>query len=115
MNGPYQCKDWPDITIFWDTWKNHLDLGERVEADDGYDGASSYVTKVPQAVLSCSLEEADVLQKRVQGRCEMVNACLKSFRILEAFYHHDPSQHGYVFRAAAVLVQLVIKNGDPLF
>ncbi len=115
LNGRYLCKDWPDITNFWDTLKKHFELGERVEADDGYAGESQNVTKVPQTVLSCSSEEADALQKRVQGCHEMANTRLKSFRILEALYRHDPSQHDYAFREVAVLVQLAIINGDPLF
>ena len=78
-------------------------------------GESPNVTKVPSAVLSHSPEEADAMQKRVQGRHETANARLKSFQILDQVYQHDPTQHGYVFRAVAVLVQLSIKNGDPLF
>ena len=115
LNGPYPCKDWPDINIFRDGLMKELNLGERVEADDGYVGESPYVTKVPSAVLSRSSEEADARQKRVQGRHETVNARLKSFQVLDQVYRHDPTQHGYVFRAVAVLVQLSIKNGDPLF
>ena len=42
-----------------------------MEADDGYVGESPYVTKVPSAVLTHSLEEADAMQKRVQGRHEL--------------------------------------------
>ena len=86
-----------------------------MEADDGYVGESPYVTKVPSAVLTRSSDEADAMQKRVQGRHETVNSRLKSFRILDQVYRHDPTQHGYVFWAVAVLVQLSIKNGDPLF
>ena len=115
LNGPYPCKNWPDINIFCDGLIEELNLGERVEADHGYKVESSYVTKVPCAVLTRCSEEADALQKRVQGRHETVNARLKSFHILDQVYRHDPTQHGYVFRAVAVLVQLSIKNGDPLF
>ena len=50
-------------------------------------------------------EEARVYQKRVQGRHETVNTRLKAFKILSDVF----------FRAVAVLVQLSIKNGDPLF
>lgn len=45
----------------------------------------------------------------------MGNSCLKSFRILEGLYCHNLSQHGYVFRAVSVLLQLAIRNGDTLF
>jgi len=115
LNGPYPCKDWPDINMFCDGLIKELDFGERVEADDGYVGESPYVTKVPSVVLTRSSEEADAMQKRVQGRHETVNGRLKSFHILDQVYRHDPTQPGYVFRAVAVLVQLSIKNGDPLF
>ena len=115
LNGPYPCKDWPDINIFRDGLMKELELGERVEADDGYVGESPYVTKVPSAVLTHSSEKADAMQKRVQRRHETVNAHLKSFWVLEQVYRHNATQHGYVFWAVAVLVQLSIKNGDPLF
>ena len=59
-------------------------------------------------------EEMDAMQKRVQGRHETVNARLKNFRILAELYRHDETQHGYVFHAVAVIVQLAVKNGDPL-
>jgi hypothetical protein len=68
-----------------------LDFGERVEADDGYVGESPYVTKVPSAVLTRSSEEAD---ERVQGWHETVNVRLKSFKILDQVYRHNPTKHG---------------------
>ncbi len=61
LNGPYPCKDWPEINIFHDVLMKELELGERVEADDGYAGESPYVTKVPSAVLTHSSEEADAM------------------------------------------------------
>ena len=115
INGPYPCKDWPDVNIFRDALKGNLELGERVEADDGYLGESPWVARVPSAVFTRFSKEADDMQKRVQGHHETVNARLKSFKVLDELYRHDPTQHGYVFRAVAVLVQLSIKNGDPLF
>ena len=45
LNGPYPCKDWPDINIFRDGLMKELELGERVEADDGYVGERPYLTK----------------------------------------------------------------------
>ena len=85
LNGPYPCKDWPDINIFRDGLMKELELGERVEADDGYVGESPYVTKVPSAVLTRSSEEADAMQKRVQGRHENVNAASRVFGSLIKF------------------------------
>ena len=70
---------------------------------------------MPSVVLTRSLEEADAMQKRVQGQHETVNACLKSSWVLEQVYRNNVTQHGYVFCAGAVLVHLSIKNGYPLF
>ena len=58
--------------------------------------------------------DAIPIQMRVQGRHETINAWLKSFEVLEQLYHHNPTQHGYVFRAVAVLVQLSLTNDDSL-
>ena len=35
INGPYECRLWPDISIFSNSLKTHLAPNERVEADDG--------------------------------------------------------------------------------
>lgn len=91
-----------------------IDLGERVEADDGYRGDPTTL-RVPADVLTRQNEEADSMQKRVQGRHETVNARFKKFSILKERYRHDITQHGYVFRAVAVLVQISLQNGDPLY
>ena len=66
-------------------------------------------------MLTRQNEEADNMQKRVQGRHETINARLKKFAILRERYRHDITQHGYVFRAVAVLVQISVQNGDPLY
>jgi hypothetical protein len=68
-------------------------------------------------IWPCTKEEdKNKMQMRVQGRHETINARLKFFSILgDKPYRHDVTQHGYVFRAVAVLVQLALQNGDPLF
>ena len=71
--------------------------------------------RVPYEVLTRQNEEADNMQKRVQGCHETINARLKKFAILREHYRHDITQHGYVLRAVAVLVQISVKNGDPLY
>jgi len=114
INGPFPHGKYADVTIFHASLLTCLDHFERVEADDGYRGESPFRAKVPTAVLSCP-SEADAFQKRVQGRHETINSRLKEYAILHSMYRHDITQYGYVFRAVAVLVQLSIKNGDPLF
>ena len=91
-----------------------LDPFARIEADDGYVGESPLRAKVPGVMLS-NPREAAAYQKRVQGHRETINARLKAYTILHSLYRHDTTQHEYVFQAVAVLVQLSIKNGDPLY
>jgi hypothetical protein len=114
INGPFPAGEFNDITIFRECLQTALDDGERVEADDGYRGDPT-ITKVPADVLTRSGEEEDAQQRRTQGRHETVNARLKNFKILVEQYRHDETQHGYVFRAVACLVQIALKNGDPLY
>ena len=114
LNGPFPCGKFADVTIFRASLSTFLNDFETVEADDGYIGESPFRAKVPKAVLSRP-SEADAFQRRVQGRHETINARLKFFAILEDRFRHDITQHGYVFRAVAVLVQLSIRNGDSLF
>ena len=85
-----------------------------MEADDGYRGDPTTL-RVPADVLTRQNEEADKMQKKVQGRHETVNARMKKFSILKERYRHDITQHGYVLRAVAVLVQISLQNGDPLY
>lgn len=114
INGPFQAGEFPDVTIFRECLQTALDDNERVEADDGYRGDPT-TCKCPADVLTRDSEEADALQRRVQGRHETVNARLKNFKILVKQYRHDETQHGWVFRAVACLVQIALKNGDPLY
>ncbi len=55
------------------------------------------------------------MQGRVRARHEMLNGRLKNWGILSQVYWHDIMRHGEVFRACAVVTQLTIKNGEPLF
>ncbi len=115
INEPFPAGMWPNITIFRHSLMQHLDIGEMVEADDGYAAESHWVAKTPGACLIRKTQEDDSLQLRVQGRHETINARFKRFEILNHPFWHDCTQHGYVFRAVAVLVQLSVKNGDPLY
>lgn len=109
LNGPYQCKDWPDNYIFRDGLIKFLGVGERMEADDGYVYESPYKTKIPFAVLTCSSQEADAMQKSIQGQHETVNTCIKSFEILKSVCRHDPMQHSYDFQTAATCATVPLK------
>ncbi len=89
-----------------------MDLGEQVEADKGYVGHPNKI-KCPQNVGNP--REKRAMQGRVRARHKMLNRWLKNWGILYQVYCHDIMRHGDVFRACAVVTQLTIENGEPLF
>ena len=97
INGPFPAGTWTDLTIFRSSLMQNLDVGELVEADDGYSAESPWVTRTPAAVLTRRTPEDDALQMRLQGRHETINARLKRFEILNEPFRHDCTQHGGCF------------------
>ena len=55
------------------------------------------------------------MQGRVRARHETLNGQLKNWGILSQVFCHHITMHGDVFRACAVVTQLTIENGEPLF
>ncbi len=57
------------------------------------------------------------MQGRVRARHKMLNERLKTWGILSQVFCHHITMHGDVFRvcAVAVVTQLTIGNGEPLF
>jgi len=112
IQGPYPAGKFNDITIFNKVLRQFLGPGERVEADDGYRGNADKI--------KCPLNDANpqknlAMQGRVRARHETINGRLKNWGILSQVYRHDIKLHGSVFRACAVMTQLSINNGEPLF
>ena len=102
VNGPYAAGAWPDIEIFRDFLSQWLDPGERVEADDGYVGDAPWKVKCPMSVSNPT--ENLKMQNLVRSRQETINMRVKQWEILKQVYRHDIAQHGYVFRAIAVII-----------
>ena len=113
INGPYPCGMYNDLQIFRDSLLSHLGPNERVEADDGYVGEAPQHIKCPKSFANP--EETLAMQKRVRSRQETVNNRLKQWGCLNERFRHDTRKHGDVFRAVAVVTQLSIQNGEPLF
>lgn len=116
VNGPFPCGDWPDIEIFRASLLSMLGHGERVEADDGYSGESPLYCRLPGSQPTDPYFEG--LRQRVRNRQETVNSRFKDWKCLkEAFHHaHDFAQkHSDCFHAVAVITQLEIQTGHPLF
>ncbi|KAL9180930.1 hypothetical protein ACHAXT_009735 [Thalassiosira profunda] len=111
IHGPFPAGNWPDINIFRHALKWQLDEYERVEADDGYRG--DVKIKCPGNFTNPA--ENLRMQGLVRSRHETFNGRMKQWDILSVQYRHDLSTHGTVFRAIAVITQLSIHNGEPLF
>jgi hypothetical protein len=112
--GPYPAGRWMDVKIFDDILSNLLELepGERVEADNGYVG---HANKVKCPNNDCNPPENLRVQSAARSRHETFNGCLNNWGILEKVYRHDITVHGTVFYACAVITQLSVANGEPLF
>jgi hypothetical protein len=116
IGGPYPCGEWADVKIFRDCLKHSLETNERVEADDGYIGEEPITCKTPGGFCSRSEgEKAKEARSRLRSRHETINSRCKVFEILHQEYRHSVFDHAFVFRAVAVLVQVAIENGEPLF
>ena len=113
LHGPFPAGYWPDVKIFRHALMQMLDENERVEADDGYIGEAPGKVKCPMSFAN-PVENLK-MQQIVRNRHETVNGRMKNWEILRVMYRHDLSTHGTVFRAIAVITQLAICNGEPLF
>ena len=112
IQGPYPAGEYPDIKIFNKVLHHFLEPGERVKADEGY---ARHADKVKCPANPVNPSENLGMQGRVRARHETLNGHLKTWAILQNVYRHDILRHGDVFRACAVLTQLTIEDGEPLF
>ena len=104
VSGPFPCGQWTDIKIFRAGMLGSLDDGEKVVGDLGYRGEPDFV-----------VTRRDYNENLVRARHENVNRRFKQFVCLERVFRHDVRRHSSVFRAVAVITQLGMENGMPLF
>lgn len=91
-----------------------MDENERVEADNGYRFGDPEFCKTPAGVFHDEKKKA--MRNRVMARQEALNARLKNFAILKKPFRNDIEDHGEVFRAILVIVQISIEfGGEKLF
>jgi hypothetical protein len=112
IQGPYPAGAWPDIKIFTSCLAHFLEPYECVEADDGYRG---HADKVKCPKNNVNPVENLKMQGRVRARQETLNGRLKNWGILSQVFRHDIRPPGDVFWACAVITQLTIEHGEPLF
>jgi hypothetical protein len=113
IQGPYPAGKYTDIKIFIKVLRNFLEPGERVEADD--EGYRGHPDKIKCPGNDANPTENWAMQGRVRARHETLNGRLKNWGILSQVFHHHIMTHGDVFRACAVVTQLIVENGEPLF
>jgi hypothetical protein len=109
---PYPAGKNTDIIIFNKVLTNILEPGERVKADDGY---CRHADKIKCPKNDANPTENLAMQGRARARHETFNGWLKNRGILSQVSRHHISLHGDVFWTCAVLTQLAINNGEPLF
>ncbi len=113
IEGPYPAGKYTDINFFRQTLIHHLDPFERVVANDGYICEAPARVKCPGTGVDSSNDRG--VQGVVRSRHETLNGQFKFWEILKQPFRHNIVEHGEVFRAIAVIIQLGIDEGDELF
>jgi len=115
INGPFCPGDWNDLEIFRLNLMNQLEVGERIEADNGYVGEAPVYVVCP---ASCtSTEPSLAMMKRVEGRHEAMNRHLKNWKCMKGNFDVKGSpvekmeMHGNLFRACAIVKQVAMQMG----
>ncbi len=91
---------------------NNLDRNEKTIADLGYRYDPHFQTPFDgDGGQFRSLE----IQKRIRSRHETINARMKAFKVLDREFRHELSFHIEFFHAVANIVQLNLKNVEPLW
>jgi hypothetical protein len=106
INGPFLPGEWNDLEIFRSGLMTWLEVFERVEADDGYEGEAPLKVKCPSSIAVP--DERQRLMVIVRRRHETVNRRFKKWKILSDVFRHDLGMHGRVFSAIVVISQLAI-------
>jgi hypothetical protein len=90
--------------------------GEKVHADLGYLGEPNHIV-APSQVDDNDLasKEARDIAASIRARHETVNKRFKQFEILKRVFRHDVQHHQPAFGACAVITQMSIESGEPLY
>jgi hypothetical protein len=113
LAGPLPAGEWNNISIFRLALKHKLDPNERVATDKGYCGECPAMAKTPGPLYTD--EHYIKMMGGIAARHEAANNRLKMFECLKQRFRHGVASHAACFRAVAVVVQLQIEFGEPLF
>ena len=112
IHGPVRCGV-TDITVARQAFVSFLNEGEMANADLGYRGEDERI-KTPQLYHFIS-KESKRMADTAQARHETVSGKFKIFKVLTEPFRHSLEKQSSCFRAVAVITQLKIENGNPLF
>ena len=90
-----------------------LGPNEQAEADDGYVGELPLHIKCPKCFTNP--KEKLAMQGQVRPHHETVHKRFKQWGCLLQRFCHNITRHAEVFHAVAVITELAIENGEPLF
>ena len=111
INGPFPAGKYPDQSIFRDGLNWELAEGEMVHADKAYRYQPRCSTPANQS-FRYDREQSHL----VRARHETINRLFKYNKSLSTPFRHPLRKHSRVFRAAAVCVQLAIRDEpSPIF
>jgi hypothetical protein len=88
-----------------------MQSGEFAEADNGYRGEPDCI-RTPTRYATVEERKTKGVARNRHKTC---NKRLQQFGCLKQRYRHHLSGHGLVFGSVAILTQLEIENGAPLF
>lgn len=101
-----------DLQVFCKALKHVLDVGERMEADDGY--IAEYLHCDCPTGISCR-EDRVQFNKQQRSRHETVNTLFKNFGCMKKKFRHSIEKHGNCFMCVAILTQISNDEGPGLF
>lgn len=106
IHGGYPAGLYPDLKLARIAFVPSLNEHERAMADNGYKDHNHFI--LPDARNS-------ELHNLIMARHETINRRLKEFKILSEDFRHQLQKHPMIVNAVANIVQLMLKNGHPLF
>ena len=91
INGPFLPGEYNDLQIFRMGLKQHLQEGERVEADDIYESEAPHKCYTPRHCLV--RQDQKLMRNRIKKRHETINRRLKVFKSLNVVFTHSVERH----------------------
>ena len=108
----YRCGT-NDITVAREAFVSFLNDNEMAVADSGYAGEARHI-KTPQRWHYLTGDQFRMAVV-ICVRDETVNDRLKGIKVLANTFRHSLVKHSSCFQAVAMIAQLNINNGSPLF